>query len=230
VVLGWGEDWGGWKWRCKTYIDFLSVRNQDDIFVLMDSFDTLAAKPPAQLFKAFKSFDKTLVFGAEWYCGNKKNCGDISLWWKRKNVNAPRNKYLNAGFVMGSARHLLTAYINAYNSAEKDDQKALSLWISEHGEGVALDSGSALVKNVNFLDGFMSQKNSCFYHFPGPLLKIGLMPMYDSLCEKLLWQFARKQNPSEIVQSTKIFVQIVLVLVAINLLVGFCMKKIKTRK
>jgi len=226
IVLGWGEVWSGWKWRSKMYLEFLSGQDPQHIFVLMDSFDTLAAQSPEVLLRTFISFEKKLVFGAEWYCGSKSNCGMIPDFWKRKKTSCPRNKHINAGFVVGYSENLIEAYTAVFNSVLLDDQKALAEWINSNSQDqhIAIDSGSALVKNVNFFDGFLSQKNSCFYHFPGPLLKLGMMPMYDSLSSKLLGDFARPQSTHELAQTIKQFLQICLILLLLQFLVGVCFK------
>ena len=135
-------------------------------------------------------------------------------------MSAPRNKHINAGFVIGEAEALIKAYSYVFNSSEPDDQKALAYWVNEYGQDLAIDSGSALVKNVNFFDGFLSQKNSCFYHFPGPLLKLGIMPMYDALAGRLLGNFARPQISHEGLYSTKIFLQICLFLFSVHILIA----------
>jgi hypothetical protein len=105
---------------------------------------------------------------------------------------------VNAGFVIGKAALLEQVYSwIVHESPFDDDQKSLSLWITKYGDAtVALDTGSALVCNVNIFDGFGHLKTSCFHHFPGPLLKRGYFPQYNSACKKTLGVDARLIHPN----------------------------------
>lgn len=197
VVLGWGKKWQGWKWRSKLYLDFIEQQNPKNIFVFMDAYDTLATKHPHQVLAAYHAYKKPLVIGAEWYCGNPKNCGNVQRWWSRQATKQPRKKHLNAGFVMGNASMLKNVYAWMASSTLEDDQLALSHWVNTFGDSiVALDTGSALMCNVHVVDGFGHLKTSCFHHFPGPLLKLGLFPQYNHACRKTLGIHSRYKYPS----------------------------------
>lgn len=80
IALGWGEQWQGWKWRSSLYVKFLESQKSSDVFILMDAYDTLATKSASEVAEAYEAFNKPMVVGSEWYCGSRKNCGDISAW------------------------------------------------------------------------------------------------------------------------------------------------------
>ena len=196
-VLGWGLKWEGWKWRSKLYLKFLETQRSSDVFVFMDAYDTLATKTPKEALEAYIAFQKPLIVGAEWYCGNSKNCGKVDAWWERQKIKPPRKKHANAGFLMGNAAILENLYGWIVNySPYEDDQLSLAAWINNFGDATtALDTGSALVCNQHMVDGFGQIKTSCFHHFPGPMLKLGLFPQYNYACKKILGINGRLQYP-----------------------------------
>ena len=193
VVLGWDQVWSGWKWRAKLYYDHLCTLQNDDLVVLMDSFDAITTKDSSELIETFKAFKKPIVIGCEWWCGSDSNCGKVPNWWKMNNKTPALRSNINAGVIIGYVEKLREMYKWILDMNFDDDQKGIAKYIDQYGyDTVALDFGSALIYNSNIFDGFKTNKTSAIQHFPGPLLKKGFMPLYNKTVNKFLGVYGRK--------------------------------------
>jgi hypothetical protein len=195
------------------------------IVFIIDSYDVIAStskntedynKFAEQL---FLSFNKDIVVSCEWYCGNSKNCGKVDAWWKYHDIKKAYRCNMNAGCVAGYCGELRKAYEWILNNNFEDDQLGLSKYINLNPQKFGLDYGSSLFYTSHILDGMRVPPgtNSLFFHFPGPLLKYGLMPAYNSAAFKHIEFYARKIYPS-------IFLEFLLVFVCIIIIVITCLK------
>jgi hypothetical protein len=188
-IVGWGEKWQGWSWRSRKYLEGLP---QSGTVMLLDAFDTVVAQPPDILLKAYDSFNKDIVVGAEWYCMGASNCGKVDDWWGQS--KRPLRQYANAGVIVGKVEAVRTMLETMLESWVDDDQTFLAKYMSKYPKTFGLDFGSAIVQNVHYMDNL---DESCIYHFPGPMLKKGLFPQYNDLVTRLLGHYGRKIYPSE---------------------------------
>ena len=197
-LVGWGETWINWSWRVQQYVDFLKKQDANKIIIFLDAFDSIVTRNKKDFVKNFLAFSKPVVIGCEWFCGSIKNCGSVKNWWKKNNKKPSFRSKINAGCVIGYAKNLLDIYEWVLKQNFEDDQKGIAAWINEYGsENVALDSGSILIYNVHVFDGFQTNESAFFHHFPGPLLKLGLFPQYNSIARKKLQVYARYSYPKE---------------------------------
>lgn len=206
-VLGWGAAWGGWAWRCEQYLAYLRAQAADRLVVLLDAYDVVALRPAEGLAQAFAAYGRDVLVGCEWYCGSAANCGRVDAWWAASRAPAshrPWRRHVNAGCVMGRAGVLADMYAWILRHKYKDDQAGLAAWINEQGpERVALDVGSTLVYNGHVLDSPTAAKTShaFFAHYPGPLLKWGLLPHYNVTVKHVLGAYARPAYPPAIFEA-----------------------------
>jgi len=196
ILLGQKEQWNGWNWRTKKYLNFLDNIKDDEILIFVDSYDVIALRNSKHIIETFKAFKKNIVVGAEWYCGSSKNCKSLDNLWKLK--LRPYRQYVNCGFVMGYAKHLKTMYRSILDYS--DDQYGIAHYIELNPEKFALDIGSALVYNSHILDG-QFKSNAFFGHFPGPALRFGMDNLYNYYCQKILGKHAQLQYPSLEIES-----------------------------
>jgi hypothetical protein len=202
--LGWGEQWGGWNWRLKKYVEALKLFDPKKIIVIIDSYDVIASTTKQcndyndLIQQLFKLFNKDIVVSCEWYCGNSKNCGKVDEWWKHHKIKKAHKSNINAGCIVGYCGELLKAYKWILKNNFQDDQLGLSKYVELFPQKFGLDYGSSIFYTSHILDGIQIPKgtNSLFYHFPGPLLKLGLMPSYNSAAFKHIGFYARKLYPS----------------------------------
>jgi hypothetical protein len=189
-ILGWREEWKGWKWRIELYKNFCENQDKDEVLVFLDAFDTLCMRKDTRdnFEKAFRSYNADIVFSSEWWCGSKTNCGATKRFSNPKLclLEKHERKYVNAGFVCGKASALFQMYSDLLVQDFSDDQQAISFWIDSEKSStisLALDT-SVLCRTVNVFD--VEGYYSFFVHFPGPMLKLGLFPHYRLYGEQVL--------------------------------------------
>jgi hypothetical protein len=196
TVLQWKETWKGWMWRVKSYYDHLLTLDDMTVVIIMDSYDTLMTKSSSDILSTFEAFKKPIVIGCEWWCGNKDNCGKVDEWWKANNKQPAHRCYINAGVIIGQVKQLKQMYKWVLHQQFTDDQLGIASYINQFGhDNVALDFGSSLIYNGHILDGFKPNKTAFIHHYPGPLLKLGFMPLYNKTVELILGVYARKIYP-----------------------------------
>lgn len=195
TILGWGQQWKGWKWRCQIYLDHLNTLSNDTLVVLMDSCDTFMVKSNHDLIETFLAFNRPIVIGCEWWCGGN-NCGKVEEWWKINKKQSAHRKYVNAGVIVGYVKELKLMYKWVIDYDYTDDQKGIADYINTYGhDSVALDYGSSLIYNGHILDGYKVNKTAVIHHYPGILLKLGFMPLYNKTVQQQLGTYARKVYP-----------------------------------
>lgn len=198
-VLGWGEKWKGWRWRAKLYRNYLREIEASDkhaVVIILDAYDVLVARKSDEFPYTFQAFKRPIVIGCEWWCASAENCGNVLDWWSKNSKKKAFRSRINAGCVTGYATSLLKMYEWILTKNYEDDQLGIASWINLYGhDSVALDSGSAIIYNSNVFDGMRFLSSAFFHHFPGPLLKLGLFPLYNNSATKILGTYARKQYP-----------------------------------
>jgi hypothetical protein len=199
-VIGWNQKWEGFSWRIKLYKEY--CLKQSGIIVFIDAYDVIAVRHSLDFFATYQAFKRPVVVGAEWWCSSKTNCGRVNKWWKDNNIKPSFRSKVNAGCLVGQSNQLSEMFSWILENNYQDDQLGLAAWINLFGKDtVALDSGSTLFYNANIFDGIKPQKHGFFHHFPGPLLKIGFMPLYNNTARKFLGTSARLQYPDTILET-----------------------------
>ena len=152
-VLGFGDVWGGWRYRMKTYRDALSTwcedKGEKSIVILSDAYDVLFVRKSTDgLLKKFKSFQKPIVASVEKGCGI--NCGLVTEWWKKNPEEVKhiigKDKYMCAGLIMGEAKALADALTWALDNNYKDDQIGLSSYVQVFPDMAWLDYRSTIFR------------------------------------------------------------------------------------
>lgn len=182
LITQYKKPWKGWKTKWEGFIEasqnIIQEYGEDTTCVAMDAYDTAILRPAEDFIKEYDMFhiqnpSCKLLCGLEHIC-NPKNCGYIESYWEQNNINSLilQKKYVNAGCVIGKAKHLLEVYKWIIsNSTEKDDQKALANYVNLHPSFVKLDMGSHFIKNKKFLEPLspseMQSRGAFFLHYPG---------------------------------------------------------------
>jgi hypothetical protein len=194
-ILGWGQEWKGWKWRIELYREYC-MQHENELLIFLDAFDTLCMRNDTSIFfeHAFNSYNADIVFSSEWWCGSNLNCGKTELFSHPKLclLEPKVRKYVNAGFICGKGSSLLQMYSDLLKSEFTDDQQAIASWIDSENSSrltLALDN-SILCRTIHVFDSGASY--SFFVHFPGPMLKLGLFPQYQTYSKRVLQDHAFK--------------------------------------
>ena len=138
--LAFGDKWGGWRFRMKTYMDACNELQPDTIVLLTDADDVLVVRRyDVELLARFMSFGKDIVVSAELSC--IWNCMPVTEYWKlqQQQQSATAFKYANGGGQMGRAGAIANMWKWALDEGYEDDQFALGNYINTYPDSVALD-------------------------------------------------------------------------------------------
>ena len=58
-VLGWGKKWNGYSDKSKGLLEYMKTKNDEDIIVFVDGFDSKINKPITDVVKIFKEYNKS---------------------------------------------------------------------------------------------------------------------------------------------------------------------------
>ncbi len=156
-VLAEGQEWKGFKTYTNAIINFLKTRPPDEIIVNLDCYDVIIAGPPEELSKKFYSFQKDIVTGGEDVC--IFNCHRHSC-----RVNNDKYKWVNSGFVMGSASELLKLFEYIIVESPGDDQIGVAKYMDTYPHKVAVDGNQMIMANIRSIDELNCIANNRFQH------------------------------------------------------------------
>ena len=156
----------------------------------MDAYDVLCVRPGHDFLATYRSFGMELVIGSE-------NFGHPLNQWRHGQGGNP---FINAGFMVGTARVLAEAWTWCLDREIQDDQEALSLFVNTFPLRCTLDIESRLVFNDNMTNveyDYCTTQQSIrlkhhqqsvlqpfFIHFPG-MLMLNSIPLYQMFTGKL---------------------------------------------
>jgi len=157
-VLAEGQDWEGFKTYTNAIINFLKTRPSNEIIVNLDCYDVIISGPPEELLQKFLSFQKDIVTGGEDVC--IFNCHRHSC-----HVNNDKYKWVNSGFVMGSASELLKLFEFIILDSPGDDQIGVAKYMDTYPHKVAVDGNQMIVANIRSIDELNCIANNRFQHY-----------------------------------------------------------------
>lgn len=180
-VIGIGEEWGGWIWRTKKYINCIKEhRNKygdNSIIIFIDGYDAFACSSPENLYEKFINYIKDypecgIVSGLEKGVVGCKMYGDIDKWWIYHGLdkNKYKHKTCNAGFVMGYCKDLQNLYEWIYDQEYDDDQVGLREYTNTYPNKIFYDINSVIIYNKNISelnDQDIYDNPPHFRHYPG---------------------------------------------------------------
>jgi hypothetical protein len=156
TVLGWGTKWNGFSDKYKAMTKHLETKNDNDIVIFLDGFDTKINKNPHEVAELFKECDcKVLVsrdpdpfYAAPLVFGK---CGEKST--------------ANSGLYMGYAKELKSVIDEALAEKCEDDQTNINT-VCQKSEFVKVDEEEKIFKNFGPL-GKKHDTNAIFVSYPG---------------------------------------------------------------
>ena len=132
-----------WRLRTEKYLAYTRSLKPSQPVVLTDAFDVLVSASPSGFLRAYEAIGANVVFGAETLCDTVSCRHDpwIREQQQRRAKYDSDFMYLNAGTVMGTAKHLTSLLEFARQFQENhpglDDQAAyVSFWLSSSKEAV----------------------------------------------------------------------------------------------
>jgi hypothetical protein len=155
-VLGRGEKWGGWPWRTKKYIEYVSTLPSETIVCLIDGNDILFQRGPHSLIEVYLGAGKGVIFGGEpSCCTGKYKYTPLSMTGARdtaintlKARKPPTRWYFpNAGCIMGTRNEVLRV-LNRVKGETDDQAGHLDAYLKDESY-LSVDYHHGIVGGVN---------------------------------------------------------------------------------
>ena len=150
-VVGWGEQWRGYKGKLEKIYEYINNLQGDDIIIVVDGFDSKIIKPLDEIEKRFLEMNCKILCSIE---------SEILKRVKLKVFTSCRNdQILNAGLYMGYVKYLKPILNDALKMNCKDDQRALNILCKKY-QYIKIDTDEIIFSNKN-------NNNACILGFPG---------------------------------------------------------------
>ncbi len=140
VVLGMGTEWKGFQDKFDGMTNYLKTKNEDDIVVFLDGFDSLIVKDPVNLEKIFKSYDCKILASKD----PEKQMG----WFM---FGSCRGHTANSGMYMGYVKELRQLMREANDMTCTDDMVNLNTFCRNH-DYVKVDVDCLIFENIVCFD------------------------------------------------------------------------------
>ena len=156
-VLGMGKKWNGFSDKFIGLLEYMETKNDDDIIVFVDGFDTKINKDISNVKSLFESYNcKILV-------SKNPDIFDIGF-----GIPKCDNKHIgNVGMYMGYVKHLTILLKESLKPKCQDDQVNLNALCKKY-DFIKIDDKELIFKNFATLDKKESV-NAVFISFPGSI-------------------------------------------------------------
>tara|TARA_B100000287_G_scaffold425854_1_gene472835 strand:+ start:65 stop:829 length:765 start_codon:yes stop_codon:yes gene_type:complete len=156
-VLGWGTKWNGFSDKYKGMHKYLENKNDDDIIIFLDGFDTKINKNPRDVLELFNKYNcKVLV---------SKDPVPYGIFSRMIFGTCKGKTTANSGLYMGYVKYVKQFINEAINMKCEDDQTNLNI-LCEKFEYIKVDEDEKIFKNFS---SFQKNKTSdaIFVSYPG---------------------------------------------------------------
>jgi hypothetical protein len=155
-VLGWGTKWNGYSDKSRGLLEYMKTKNDDDVIVFVDGFDTKVNKSPENVMKLFKQCDCRVLFS------------NNPPWFFQSLIfGTCDDSIANAGMYMGYVKELTTILQNEVNLRCEDDQVNLNGLCRKY-DFVKIDKDEKIFKNFSPIQK-IKKSDAVFVSFPGTL-------------------------------------------------------------
>lgn len=157
-VLGWGTKWGGYSDKSKGVLEYMKTKNDNDIVIFIDGFDTRINKSPEKVLELFKKCDCRVLLSSD---PNISGTFFTSMIFG----HCKGSGTANAGMYMGYVKELTTLLQGEANLKCSDDQVNLNQLCRKY-DFVKVDKDEKIFKNFGPLDKRI-ETDAIFVSFPG---------------------------------------------------------------
>ena len=157
-VLGWGRKWNGYSDKSKGLLEYMKTKNDEDIIVFVDGFDTKINKSPENVMQLFKECKCRVLMSKD-----PENFSDIgrSLIFGQ----CTEKSMANAGMYMGYVKELTIMLQDEADMKCLDDQINLNALCKKHNF-ISVDEDERIFKNFGPLDK-KHDMDAIFVSYPG---------------------------------------------------------------
>jgi len=157
-VLGWGKKWNGYSDKSKGLLEYMKTKNDDDIIVFVDGFDTKINKSPQNVLELFKECDCRVLISKDPEVSGKSLTHLIFGKCVEKST-------ANAGMYMGYVKELTMMLQDEADMKCLDDQFNLNALCKKHNF-ITVDEEEKIFKNFGPLDK-KHGTDAIFVSYPG---------------------------------------------------------------
>jgi hypothetical protein len=156
-VLGWGTKWNGYSDKSKGLLEYMKTKNDEDIIVFVDGFDSKISKPITDVVKIFKQCNCRVLLSKD--PENFSYLGTL-IFGQCKNSGMG-----NAGMYMGYVKELTIMLQDEANEKCLDDQVNLNNLCQKHNF-ISVDTDEKIFKNFGPMDK-KHESDAIFVSYPG---------------------------------------------------------------
>ena len=138
-VLGWGTTWNGLMDKFYGLYDYLQTKNDNDIVVFLDAFDTKINKNTTDLKLLFESFNCKVLFSAD---------NILPTSWATTCVDG---HVANTGMYMGYVNFLKILLKDTFNKKCTNDQRNMNK-ICKKYDFIKVDTENKIFQNFNIFE------------------------------------------------------------------------------
>ena len=157
-VLGWGKKWNGYSDKSNGVLEYMKTKNDDDIIVFIDGFDTKINKMPENVLELFKECNCKVLMSKD--PENFSGVGRSLIFGQCTNKSMA-----NAGMYMGYVKELTIMLQDEANMKCLDDQINLNSLCKKHNF-ITVDEEEKIFKNFGPLDK-KHDTDAIFVSYPG---------------------------------------------------------------
>ena len=156
-VLGWGNEWHGFSDKYKGMHKYLENKNDNDIVIFLDGFDTKINKNPRDVLELFNKYNcKVLV---------SKDPVPFGIFSRMVFGKCKGKTTANSGLYMGYVKYVKQFIGEAISMKCEDDQTNMNT-LCEKFEYIKVDEDEKIFKNFGPMDKDV-EINTVFVSYPG---------------------------------------------------------------
>ena len=157
-VLGWGTKWNGFSDKIKGVLDYIQNKNDDEIILFIDGFDSLVNKPvDDKLIEIFKQYDCGVLVSRD-----HEKAGRLLT---RYVFGKCCDYTVNSGMYMGYVKYLKKFLTDVLNIKCLDDQRNFNILCNKHNF-VKIDNNEKIFRNLTQYEK-NDETDAYFISFPG---------------------------------------------------------------
>lgn len=170
-VLGWGKPWHGYSDKSKGLLEYISTsKNDDDLIVFVDGFDSKINKNPKNIQEIFESYDCKVLFS--------KDPESFSKLITRTIFPTCGDAVANAGMYAGYVKYLKKILEDELSRTCQDDQVNFNTMCNQY-DFIKVDEEQRLFENIATTQ-HGKESDAVFVSYPATL---GMQRAYRSLIE-----------------------------------------------
>jgi len=157
-VLGWGTKWRGYSDKTRGVLEYMKTKDDDDIIVFVDGFDTKILRDMSGLHEAFRSYDCRVLLSKD---------PELSGGLLTRVIfgTCKKNGTANAGMYMGYVKELREMLTEEVNMRCQDDQRNFNA-LCDRYNFIKVDEHERVFKNVSPYTAHV-KTDAYFKSFPG---------------------------------------------------------------